>query len=169
MRPRQKLVFNALFLLAMISGCAQVTQRSVEVSKDAIDIAVAMKDVDADKCTIMYKQFAGLSGYMKSAGKSVDTTEKLFKLISAFQKDYQYNGTSKDYTDAVEAFLMKQEYKYPMKIVDKVSDPVVVQVVELKDGTKSTVPAEVARDKIVSDMRILADAARIAIGKKNAK
>lgn len=154
----QKSLFNIILCLALItSGCKQATtDKPVELSKDAKDISITMKSMDADKCAIAYKQFAGLSEYMKNAGKDVDTTPKMFMLIERFQTDYSYvrdSADAKDYIDAVEAYLKVKGYEDPRQIVDTVTDD----------------KAQVSRKSIIADMKVLADAAKVALEAKNAK
>lgn len=153
---QKHLISFTLCLAIFTSGCAKVTiERPVELSKDAKDIAASMKMVDADKCALMYKQFAGLSDYMKNAGQKVDSTPKLFKMIDTFQTDYSYTKEgNKEYTDAVEKFLKDKGYMTPKKIVDVV---------------KPEATNEVLRDQVVADMKTLADAAKAALESKNAK
>ena len=144
-----------IFFLLIICGCDKVSiTKPVELTKEVKEISSAMQHVDSDKCALMYKQFAGLSEYMKHSGKKVDTTPKVFKLIDGFQTDYSYTREgNKEYTDAVETFLKSRGYLKPKKVVDSVIDT----------------EKEVARDTVVADMKMLAEAAKVALENKSVK
>lgn len=145
------------------------TAKQVVVIKDAgVDdttlLCNSMKDVDEATCVLAYKQFNGLADYLQ-ATKKVDNVLKIMRMVEDFQKDYGYTREKfVAYTNAVESFLKKSGYSYPMKIVDT---PDVTHVITIDGG--STVPGEIARDKVISDMRILANAAKLAIEQKHAK
>jgi hypothetical protein len=172
---RRYITIALLFSFAII-GCQHhfeikftpTTSNNVVVIKDTSDdvtvLLNSMKNVDEATCILAYKQFNGLADYIQ-ATKKVDNVLKLMKMIEDFQKDYGYTREKfVTYTDAVEAFLKKGGYGYPMKIVDN-PDP--THTISIEGG--STVPGEIARDKVISDMRVLANAAKLSIEQKHAK
>lgn len=145
-----------LLTISLFIGCNLNSSQpsKVEVDTNVASIAQSMKDVKKEDCLIMYKQFSGLSEYLKNAGKNVDSTPKVWALISGFQSQYNWKReTYKEYTDSVEKFLLDKEYKKPKKLVSLVSD-------------KNT---EIEKSQVIKDMQILADAARLALESKNDK
>lgn len=173
----RRYILTAILFSFAIIGCEHhfeikftpKAQSNVIVVKDTINdsdvIFNSMKDVDEATCILAYKQFNGLADYLQ-ATKKIDSVLKLMKVIEDFQKDYGYTREKYvAYTDAVEAFLKKGGYGYPMKIVDSPDSSHVIVI----DNKGTTVPGEIARDKVISDMRVLANAAKLAIEQKHAK
>lgn len=131
------------------------TNRVVATTEDYNkDVAASMNDMSKEDVTLVYKQFSGLSNYMSNAGKKVDSTLKLFSLIDGFQEDYNYvRGKNVAFADALEKYLKEKGYEDPKNIVLKAN---------LKDETK-----EIAREKIISDMQNLANAAKVSLELRN--
>jgi hypothetical protein len=107
-------------------------------------ISESMSKMEKRDIEIAYKQFSGLAQYLEyTSAKKVDSTPKLFKVINDFQNDYGYTkGKYTEYTDSVEQFLLKNEYKVPKKI----------------DSSNL--------NKVIADMKVLADAAKLAMKDK---
>lgn len=136
------LCFTALF----IAGCSPVV---VPVSSVVVDPAVAvisasMDSVEKQDADKLYTIFSGLSLYVSQTEK-VDTTLKVVQLCGLVETDFNYSkGKYTVFTDAVEKFLSDKGYKKVKKIVAIVTD-----------DTK-----EMARSSIVSDLNVIAQAAK---------
>lgn len=150
-------LYLIFFLPALFVGCDVLkvknedvlVAKSVAVSSDVQVITDSMKSVSKDDAKLMYMQFGGLVEYMTHT-KNVTTTKELVQLIAEFQTDYGYTREKyTEYTDAVEAFLMKQGYKQPKTIVDVASEE-----------------NQVARSKVIADIKVIADAAKLVMEKK---
>jgi len=170
-----KLVSSTFILLAFISGCDVLDKLTVstkpstkvEYSTEVKEMAKSMTGVDKDICILARKQFAGLAEYLQNSGKSIDTTPKVFKLIDSFQKDYSYTREgNKEYSDAIQNFLLKHGYLNPMMVVNELSVP--PKMIKVNDSGVER-PAEITRATIITDMRTLADAAKLALEAKNVK
>lgn len=134
-----------LCILIFLAGC--VKDNNPVVVRDSVDvqtISQSMSKMEKRDIEIAYKQFSGLAQYLEyTSAKKVDSTLKLFKVINDFQNDYGYEkGKYTEYTDSVEQFLLKNEYKVPKKI----------------DSTNLK--------KVITDMKVLADAAKLAMKDK---
>ena len=151
------------FLCCSLIGCtpnikwdtSTATNKIVVATEDYNKYVVAsMADMSKEDVTLVYKQFSGLSNYMVNAGKKVDNTLKLFSLIDGFQEDYNYvRGKNIAFADALEKYLKEKGYEDAKNIVFKI---------DLKDETK-----EIAREKIISDMQNLANAAKVSLELRN--
>ena len=118
---------------------------TVIINNDDIKIiSESMSKMEKRDIEIAYKQFSGLAQYLEyTSAKKIDSTLKLFKVINDFQNDYGYEkGKYTEYTDSVEQFLLKNEYKVPKKI-DSIN-----------------------LNKVIADMKVLADAAKLAMKDK---
>lgn len=143
--------YTYLFLALSLVGCdAMNFQRPahpMHVASADPDVQVivdSMHDMSKADCEVMRKLFVGLEQYLPN-GKRLDTTPKVFKLIQDVQDDYGYGkGKYVAYTDAVEKYLKGKGYDMPHKIVD---------------GTPAE--NEITRAQLVSDIKVLADAAKI--------
>lgn len=133
-----------LCILIFLAGCVNTPTVIQSVSPDVQSISQSMSKMDKRDIEIVYKQFSGLAQYLEyTSAKKVDSTPKLFKVINDFQNDYGYTkGKYVEYTDSVEKFLLKNEYKLPKKI----------------DSTNL--------NKVITDMKVLADAAKLAMKDK---
>lgn len=156
-----KLLLSILIITSLCSGCDSIkikqdTQQVVAItsySEDAKTIADSMKNISKDDAELMYMQFSGLAQYM-SHTKKIKTTAELNKIFGSFQQDYGYSREKyKAYSDAVEAFFLKNGYQETKNIVDNVAD-----------STK-----EISRSQVIEDMKILGDAAKLALENINAK
>jgi hypothetical protein len=149
------------FLCFSFIGCglnikpANTVQSTVYVvPEDTKLVYNGMTTLPDDVLVIVYKQFCGMSEYMRHAGKDVDNTVKVFKMIDSFQTDYSYpRGKYVDFARPLKVYLTK--YEDPKVIVNKA---------DLKDDTK-----EIAREYIISDMQNLANAAKLNLESRNAK
>jgi hypothetical protein len=158
---KQKFLYNTIICLVVLSsGCIKIKSTPVPVvavqgTSEAQTIANAMKDVSQEDCILMYKQFSGLVAYLENTQK-IDNTIKMERVLDTFKTDYSY--TKKKYADydaAVKAFLEPRGYKQAKKIVDTV-----------EDGQESK---QISRSTVINDIKVLAEAAKIASGAKNAK
>ncbi len=152
------------FLCFSITGCGlNINMKYTPVSTSTVYVVPedtkavydGMSKMPDDVLIIVYKQFSGMSEYLKNAGQKVDNTVKVFKMIEEFQVDYTYpRGEYVDFRAAIKTYLKKYE------------DPkVMVKKVDLKDETK-----EIAREYVISDMQNLANAAKLNLeSRKNAK
>lgn len=108
-------------------------------------IVDSMKSVSKDDAGKIYTIFSGLSLYIEQT-KKIDSTLKMFQLVSEMELDFNYQkGVYKDFTDAVEKFLVDKNYKKAKNIVDIVND-----------NTK-----EITRSDVVNDLRTIANAAKV--------
>ena len=146
MQLHKTLLFPLLFC-----GCALPTieigptqvKNVVVVDANVKVIADSMKDVSKEDAIVMRKLFVGIEQYLP-VGKKLDTTLKVFTLIKTVQEDYGYSkGKYVVYTDAVEKYLKDKGYAKPKKIVEG-----------------SPQENEIARETVVDDLKVLADAAR---------
>lgn len=152
-----KLSSLVLIVPLLFVGCDKIKLKDnapivekIEYSQESKDIASTMDDISKEDKKLIFTQFSGLHEYLSKTNKITKTTE-LFKVVESFQKDYGYTREKyKDYTDAVEAFLFKKGYKTPKTIV-----------IDVQSSDK-----EMARSKVLEDMKTLSDAAKIAMEKK---
>lgn len=156
-------MYKYIFLiLIVLSGCNlkvnntdNKTIVNKEVSVESSNISKSMSGISEENCKLMYKQFMGLSLYLKNSNSRLSTTNDILKTISEFQKDYGYTISNSEYTDAVELYLIKKGYpkegSSPKKIVEIVSDT----------------STEKSKSEVISDMEELAIAAKLAIKAKN--
>lgn len=146
-------------LLLSSVGCVQAPEETwVPVNPtDSRVLAESLQDVDVRDLEVLYKQYSGLSSYMRNANKSIDSTLSLEKTISRFQSDYSYTpGRYPRFSEAFEKYMSSRGYNTgdtSKSIVDRVSDP----------------EKEIAKTKVIEDMQTVADGIRLAIENKNAK
>lgn len=143
-----------LLSLGLLIGCVNKPLVNQDAPKDTVVITESMTDVSISDSEVLYKIFSGLSYFMKNAGKSIDTTPKLFKLIEDVQKEYDYKREKYvKFSYSVAKYLETNGYKQPKNIIDIVTDD----------------KKEIAREKVVTDMQSLADAIKRHMDKKNVK
>lgn len=134
-----------LCILIFLAGCN--SQQMVKTSSDNPDIQTisqSMSKMEQKDIEIAYKQFSGLAQYLEyTSAKKVDSTLKLVKIIDDFQSDYGYTRNKyPEYHESVKEFLTKSQTTKPQKI----------------DSSNL--------NKVIADMKVLADAAKLAMKDK---
>lgn len=154
---KTRLLLSTLLLSSV--GCVQAPQETWQPINptDSRVLADALNDVPRDDLEILYKQYSGISSYVKNSRKSFDSTLMVEKTISRFQSDYSYTpGRYPKFSEAFEKYMESKGYATgdtSKLIVEQVSDP----------------DKEIAKSKVIEDMQTVADGIRLAIENKNAK
>lgn len=161
-----------ILMLFFFIGCNLNSSETsvVQVDPQVKIIAESMKTVKKEDCLIMYKQFSGLSEYLKNSGKNIDTTPKVWALISGFQTQYGWQReTYKEYTDSVEKYLAEKKYQIPRKILSD-DDPSANEMVNYPISAEVVIEVKnLTRSELISDMQVLADSAKLALQNMESK
>jgi hypothetical protein len=85
------------FILLSPLGCINIVDKTVdtviETAEKKVDDNIVKELSQADKKDVefLYKQYVGLSEYLKNSGSGLNTTADLQNVISEFQKSYEYS------------------------------------------------------------------------------
>jgi len=156
----RKLLLTCPIIIVLLMGCnvkpsehnnkqPAVVKAVKKVDKDVQSIVDAMNDVSKSDTELMYMQFGGLALYLQNTDK-ITTVKELNQIFARFQTDYGYKREKyKDYSDAVQGFFEGRGYKKFETIT-----------------SGKTRGSAISRDQVISDLQVLADAAKASLEKK---
>lgn len=153
----KKFSIIALIFLAFAGGCGKlelklhtqaIVMQSV-VNNEVKDFKNAMSNLSKEEATILYKQYSGLAEFLENTDKLNNTLE-VESVVDGFQTTYKYKITDKKYLDFAEAWFANRGW----------STKVIVDTVE--DEKK-----EISRSQVITDLRILAEAAKLHLEEKD--